>query len=113
MFAVGYAAFYFTRPQAVNGPDAPPAAVTAASQERTTQTIAAAEVALHSSRNDCWTIIDGKVYDVTSFIPGHPGGNAIAKACGIDATDNFKGVEKHSNGAVELLPTFLIGNAGK
>ena len=31
------------------------------------------QVALHNSEADCWTIIDGSVYDISSYIPRHPG----------------------------------------
>jgi len=36
-----------------------------------------AEVAKHSSRRSCWIVINDKVYDVTSFVPEHPGGSTI------------------------------------
>ena len=35
------------------------------------------EVAKHSSADDCWIILYGKVYDLTEFIPEHPGGPQI------------------------------------
>ena len=31
------------------------------------------EVAEHNSREDCWVIIHGRAYDVTEFLPEHPG----------------------------------------
>ena len=34
-------------------------------------------MAKHRSRKDCWLVINGKVYDVTSFVPEHPGGATI------------------------------------
>jgi len=35
------------------------------------------EVEEHATPGDCWLIVHGKVYDVTSFVPSHPGGNMI------------------------------------
>lgn len=29
----------------------------------------------HNSENDCWMCVRGKVYEVTSWIPKHPGGS--------------------------------------
>ena len=40
-----------------------------------------------SSRESCWVIIKGEVYDVTDFLDDHPGGAAIIlKYGGKDAT---------------------------
>ncbi|KAF2860273.1 hypothetical protein K470DRAFT_217448 [Piedraia hortae CBS 480.64] len=48
------------------------------------------EVAKHNSRESCWVIIHGRVYDVTDFLPDHPGGpNIILKHAGGDATEEF------------------------
>lgn len=45
--------------------------------------ISATTLAQHSTSDDCWVIYKGKVYDITSFLPDHPGGtNAIARYCG-------------------------------
>ncbi|KAK3905715.1 FMN-dependent dehydrogenase-domain-containing protein [Staphylotrichum tortipilum] len=49
-----------------------------------------AEVAKHSKADDCWVIVHGKAYDVTDFLPEHPGGpKIIVKYAGKDATDEF------------------------
>jgi L-lactate dehydrogenase (cytochrome) len=49
------------------------------------------EVAKHSNKDDCWVIVHGKVYDVTEFLPEHPGGmNIILKYAGKDATEEYE-----------------------
>jgi cytochrome b involved in lipid metabolism len=48
------------------------------------------EVARHSSKEDCWVVVQGGVYDVADFLATHPGGSAILAAQGgKDATDFF------------------------
>ena len=32
------------------------------------------EVRKHKTDNDCWIVWNGGVYDVTNFLPDHPGG---------------------------------------
>lgn len=49
-----------------------------------------AEVAKHNTPGDLWCIVEGKVYDFTSFAPEHPGGAAVvAELAGQDATHDF------------------------
>lgn len=47
------------------------------------------EIAQHSTKEDCWTIIEDSVYDLTSFIGRHPGGDQVVRACGTDGTSLF------------------------
>jgi cytochrome b involved in lipid metabolism len=48
------------------------------------------EVSRHNKESDCWVIIDGSVYDLTGFLPDHPGGKkAIMTFAGRDATEEF------------------------
>lgn len=57
-------------------------------QDLTTYTFE--EVRAHNTQEDCWTVIDGNVYDLTSFVVSHPGGDEILRACGNDATTLFR-----------------------
>lgn len=46
------------------------------------------ELAEHSSRYDCWTSYHGKVYNLTTYMDFHPGGDEILmEAAGKDCTD--------------------------
>ncbi|KAK8858938.1 hypothetical protein IAR55_003169 [Kwoniella newhampshirensis] len=67
------------------------------------------EVQKHTTREDCWVIIDGKIYDVTEFLDQHPGGPEIILAnAGKDATKIFKPL--HPPDALEILdPSQHIG----
>ncbi|KAF9268554.1 hypothetical protein L218DRAFT_917391 [Marasmius fiardii PR-910] len=48
------------------------------------------EVAQHNSRESCWIIVHGNVYDVTEFLDDHPGGSKIIlKYAGKDATQEY------------------------
>ncbi|MEI6378413.1 MAG: cytochrome b5-like heme/steroid binding domain-containing protein [Candidatus Falkowbacteria bacterium] len=70
----------------------------------------AADVAKHASAADCWQIIDAKVYNVTSYIDSHPGGPAIIKGCGVDASSLFHSVGKHASAATAAaMATYYIG----
>lgn len=73
------------------------------------------EVSKHNTETDCWLVIQGKVYDVTKFIPDHPGGVEILRGCGKDATSLFQGEREHAEGnvATTYLPTYLIGTVSR
>ena len=79
-------------------------------QQKTSVTVD--EVAKHNTKDDCWTIIKGTVYDVTSYISSHPGGDRIIQACGKDATRLFEtqgnSGKSHSPTAESILARFKI-----
>ncbi|KAM0277696.1 hypothetical protein ACHAQH_005639 [Verticillium albo-atrum] len=50
-----------------------------------------AEIAKHNDAKSCWVIVHGKAYDVTEFLPEHPGGQKIIlKYAGKDATEEYE-----------------------
>lgn len=44
------------------------------------------EIIEHDKRSDCWVVIHSKVYDLTDFVPKHPGGEIIYDGAGGDCT---------------------------
>lgn len=74
--------------------------------------IARMTVASHNSRQSCWTIINGNVYDLTSWIPQHPGGeDNILKLCGTDGSADFNGKHGGAPKQAGILSGFKIGTA--
>ncbi|KAJ4839102.1 hypothetical protein Tsubulata_014910 [Turnera subulata] len=68
------------------------------------------ELANHSTRKDCWILIHGKVYDLTTFLPDHPGGDEVLMgATAKDGTPYFEDVG-HSPNAKELMKKYYIGD---
>lgn len=69
-----------------------------------------AEVASANSESKCWTTINGKVYDLTSYLLKHPGGKRdIMKICGIDGTIEFNKMHGGGDKAIQMLKTLEIG----
>ncbi|KAF8389912.1 hypothetical protein HHK36_024431 [Tetracentron sinense] len=67
------------------------------------------EASEHNTKEDCWVVIDGKVYDVTTYLDEHPGGDdVLLAATGKDATDDFEDAG-HSKSARELMQDYCIG----
>ena len=68
------------------------------------------EVKKHNSAGDCWSIIDGNVYDLTNWVESHPGGKErITAICGKDGTSSFLGKHSNSNSAKSQLTRFELG----
>lgn len=72
--------------------------------------IAMAEVAKHNSAASCYSVIDNNVYDLTSWISKHPGGEgAILKLCGTDGSSLFHGQHGSNQKQANVLATFKLG----
>ncbi|KAG0651266.1 putative cytochrome b5 [Hyphodiscus hymeniophilus] len=68
-----------------------------------------AEVSAHSAKKDLYLVIHDKVYDSSSFVDEHPGGEEVLlDVGGQDATEAFEDVG-HSDEAREILEGLLIG----
>ena len=71
------------------------------------------EVANHSSKSDCWVIIDGGVYALDGYISKHPGGTTVLAAlCGKDGTEAFQ--SQHARQALPKteLDKLYLGELG-
>jgi len=63
------------------------------------------EVAKHCTKDDCWMIIKGGVYDITTYFSEHPGGQrALLKFAGKDGTEN---VQFHSPKMMSILDSYF------
>ncbi|RYP91043.1 hypothetical protein DL770_002873 [Monosporascus sp. CRB-9-2] len=62
--------------------------------------VSVSEISKHASPDDCWVVVNGKVYDLTSFAPSHPGGaNIIYAWAGRDASKTYN--EYHAKNLIE------------
>jgi len=62
--------------------------------------IPVSEFIKHNKKEDCWVAINGEVYDMTEFVPNHPGGQkVILQNAGYDATPIFAPI--HPKGTIE------------
>lgn len=70
-----------------------------------------AQVATHNGASSCWTAIGGDVYDLTSWISQHPGGEqAILSICGRDGTAAFESMHGRDPRAQSILASFKLGS---
>ena len=69
-----------------------------------------AQVQTHNVATNCWTIISGKVYNLTSFVQAHKGGpTAITGLCGIDGTAKFTAMHGGAATPASVLAGLQVG----
>jgi cytochrome b involved in lipid metabolism len=69
-----------------------------------------AQVATHGNASSCWSAINGKVYNLTSWISQHPGGpEHILSICGTDGSSAFNAQHGTQSRPASELATFYIG----
>jgi cytochrome b involved in lipid metabolism len=80
---------------------------------KSVQRISLAEVARHSSADDCWMAINGTVYNLTAYLPEHPSQPSfILPWCGREATEAYQTKTRgrtHSPQADQALADFSMG----
>ncbi len=83
---------------------------TSASAAQPSKKYTSAQVAKHASAKSCWSIVNGKVYDLTSWINRHPGGaSRILSMCGRDGSAGFNGQHQGQGGPTAMLKSYKIG----
>lgn len=66
--------------------------------------ITASELAVHKFQSDCWVSYKGEVYDLTAWLPKHPGSaGAIAPYCGTSGEFEAAFTGKHGTFQVEKM----------
>lgn len=69
-----------------------------------------ADVEARNTPEACWTVIQGSVYDLSTWVSRHPGGeNPIKNLCGKDGSDRFERKHGSSQVAIAALALLKIG----
>ncbi|KAK9885989.1 hypothetical protein WA026_014775 [Henosepilachna vigintioctopunctata] len=67
------------------------------------------EVKKHCDNKSAWIVVQNNIYDITSFLNEHPGGEEVLlEQSGKDASDPFEDVG-HSSDARELMIRYKVG----
>lgn len=67
------------------------------------------EVHRHGWPSDSWVVVDDKVYDITAFVPNHPGGPRLWTLCGGDITVFFSAMHPPRVTVERHLTKYFIG----
>jgi len=68
------------------------------------------KVKANNTASSCWSVIRGKVYDLTNWINSHPGGSgAIRGLCGTDGSAEFSAKHQGQSNPESRLTSYLLG----
>ena len=71
------------------------------------------EIKTHNLKSDCWSIVNGNVYNLTTYVQRHPGGaSVIANICGKDGSKAFLNQHNTKSKPNNVLSSFLLGPVG-
>jgi len=85
--------------------DRDPAGLQGASPSRK---VSMAEVTRHASKADAWTVLDGRVFNITPYMEYHPGGVAeLMRSAGCNGTALFR--EVHPWVSVDMIDRLQVG----
>jgi cytochrome b involved in lipid metabolism len=66
------------------------------------------EIQSHNKKTDCWIAYNGKIYDVTEYIPFHPGGSGqLMRGAGKDASELIRTYHSWVNVDIILDKCFI------
>ena len=71
-------------------------------------------VKANNTAANCWSVINGNVYNLTNWIGQHPGGAGVIRAlCGTDGTSEFNAMHRNQGKPEARLVGFLLGPLAK
>jgi cytochrome b involved in lipid metabolism len=74
------------------------------------------ELREHRRRDDAWTVLGGRVYNITPYMPFHPGGEPeLMRAAGRDGTKLFQEIHQWinwDNMLAECMIGIYVGDVG-
>lgn len=75
--------------------------------------LSSSEIKKHSLKSDCWSLVNGNVYNLTTYVQKHPGGaSVISNICGKDGSKAFINQHNTQGKPNNVLSSFLLGPLG-
>ena len=66
------------------------------------------ELSKHNTAEDCWCSYEGEVYDMTTYLKKHPGGQKVLlSVAGKDMTELYK--KYHSYLSIQIIAKLKVG----